>query len=121
MDGLIEKCHVGIGSLALFRNSMKEACTLKVREYWARGLPFVVGYEDTDLKDNVRMQPFYLKLNVQRNQDRPEFDLALIVSFAQQVCGIPDYPEKMRALAEEYIGYPVKAGAYVNFFKTLSR
>jgi glycosyltransferase involved in cell wall biosynthesis len=37
---------VGIGSLALFRNNMKQACPLKVREYLASGIPVYAGYQD---------------------------------------------------------------------------
>ena len=44
---ILEKCHICIGSLALFRNEMKEACPLKVREYLAYGYPIIIGYEDT--------------------------------------------------------------------------
>ncbi len=42
---------IGIGTLALYRNNMQEACPLKVREYLAWGLPVVIGYRDPDLDD----------------------------------------------------------------------
>jgi len=38
-----------LGTLALFRKHMDEACPLKVREYLAMGLPVIAGYEDTDI------------------------------------------------------------------------
>lgn len=40
------RCHCGLSSFALFRNNMKEACTLKVREYLKLGLPVYAGYHD---------------------------------------------------------------------------
>lgn len=121
LDALIDKCHIGVGSLALFRNNMIEACTLKVREYWARGLPFVVGYDDTDLIGNSRMLPFYRKISVEQSGKSPAFDLASVVSFASEVFAINGFSEAMRSLAQEYISYPAKAKAYLNFFKSLSR
>ena len=39
-------CHCGLSSFALDRNGMKEACTLKVREYLMLGLPVYAGYQD---------------------------------------------------------------------------
>jgi len=54
---LIEQADVAIGSLALYRNHMSEASPLKVREYLARGVPTLVGYEDTDFPDPA---PFLL-------------------------------------------------------------
>jgi glycosyltransferase involved in cell wall biosynthesis len=42
---------VGVGTLALHRKSMNEACPLKVREYLAVGLPILYGYSDPDADD----------------------------------------------------------------------
>lgn len=56
---LYRNVDVSIGSLALHRNNMDEACPLKCREYAANGLPIVAGYRDTDLSGSS----FYLELN----------------------------------------------------------
>jgi len=50
---ILEKCHICIGTLALYRNNMKEACTLKVREYLAHGFPVILGYKDTAFLNNT--------------------------------------------------------------------
>lgn len=44
-------CDFGIGSLAMERQGLTEACTLKVREYLALGLPVFSGHRDTALFD----------------------------------------------------------------------
>lgn len=46
---------IGIGTLNLYEKKMKEACPLKVREYIAHGLPIIIGYVDTDIKDSDRV------------------------------------------------------------------
>jgi glycosyltransferase involved in cell wall biosynthesis len=43
---LSEFAWVGLSSFALERKGMKEACTLKVREYLSSGLPVYAGYRD---------------------------------------------------------------------------
>lgn len=43
---------VGLSSFALSRNAMSEACTLKVREYLAMGLPVYAGHHDSGLPNN---------------------------------------------------------------------
>lgn len=48
---IVSRCHIGIGTLALFRKSMKEACPLKVREYIGLGFPIIIGYEDSAFKN----------------------------------------------------------------------
>lgn len=40
-------CWVGLSSFALHRNCMKQACTLKVREYLMMGLPVYANYKET--------------------------------------------------------------------------
>lgn len=52
-------CDAGLGSFALHRKGMREACTLKVREYLALGLPVVAGYPDSGLPQDF---PFYLTI-----------------------------------------------------------
>lgn len=45
---VLQAADVGVGTLALHRKSMAEACPLKVREYLAVGLPILYGYSDPD-------------------------------------------------------------------------
>jgi len=47
-----EKCDLGLSSFALERKGMTEACTLKVREYLASGLPVYAGHKDAALPDS---------------------------------------------------------------------
>ncbi|MEZ0537035.1 hypothetical protein ACAG39_07240 [Caldicellulosiruptoraceae bacterium PP1] len=53
IDDIFKKCDIGIGTLALFRNNMNQAATLKVREYLAKGLPVAIGYYDVDLNNEI--------------------------------------------------------------------
>lgn len=46
IEKLSSECHVALGSFALERKNMKEACTLKVREYLSLGLPVYSGHKD---------------------------------------------------------------------------
>jgi glycosyltransferase involved in cell wall biosynthesis len=46
IDALSRQCWLGLSSFALDRKLMHEACTLKVREYLANGLPVYAGYAD---------------------------------------------------------------------------
>lgn len=54
-----QQCDVAIGTLALHRKDMFEACPLKVREYLGLGLPTIIGYKDTD---NLEDLPFVLPI-----------------------------------------------------------
>jgi len=58
---ILSKCHICIGTLALMRKQMKEACPLKVREYLAYGYPTIIGYEDVSFIN--RDASYILKLD----------------------------------------------------------
>jgi glycosyltransferase involved in cell wall biosynthesis len=46
---LMARAWLGLSSLALERKGMREACTLKVREYLDHGLPVYAGHRDSGL------------------------------------------------------------------------
>lgn len=48
---LLARADIGLSSFALAQKGMAEACTLKVREYLANGLPVYAGHFDTALDD----------------------------------------------------------------------
>jgi len=46
VEALAARCTLGLGSFALHRKNMHQACTLKVREYLRAGLPVYAGHAD---------------------------------------------------------------------------
>lgn len=56
---LMQRACVAIGTMALFRKHMDEACPLKVREYLALGLPVMGAYQDTDIPEGA---DYFLRL-----------------------------------------------------------
>lgn len=49
---IAETCWIGLSSFGLHRKNMKEACTLKVREYLMMGLPVYAGHRDVAKEKN---------------------------------------------------------------------
>jgi Glycosyltransferase Family 4 len=102
---LLERCDVGLGTLALHRAGLNESSSLKVREYLAHGLPTVIGNSDTDFRD---AEPWYLlqlpndEDNVGRCADRVR-EFALSVRgrrVAREEIAHVDLQEKERARLE---------------------
>jgi hypothetical protein len=50
-EPILASCDAAVGTLALHRKQMTEACPLKVREYLGYGVPTLIAYDDTDLRD----------------------------------------------------------------------
>ena len=49
---VVEKCDIGIGSLAMNRKNLTEGATLKVRELLGMGIPIYSGHIDTALSED---------------------------------------------------------------------
>jgi len=91
---------------------MKQACPLKVREYTARGVPFVIAYDDIDLEDNL---PFYLRLP----SDNSPIDMEKIVRWADNVLKDKDIPFYMREYALNKMDWRVKMKQLKDFLEAL--
>ncbi len=113
LDNLFDEMHIAIGSLGVHRKGLRQACALKVREYTARGIPFVISYKDVDLVDGL---PFYLNFH---QSDEP-VDVDKIVCFADRVLKEKDLPVQMRDYAQRNMDWRVKMKRLVAFLKEMS-
>ena len=101
---LLKNVHIGIGSLCLFRNSMSEACPLKVRDYALHGLPVIIGYNDTDLTFNKTLKQFTFQ--VDNNESAINFNKVIfwyrkfthndLIDFSKYSQNILSYKKKLK-------------------------
>lgn len=70
---------VGIGSLALHRTNLEEACPLKTREYLMYGLPVIVGYTEAEV--GLRGVDYVLELG--NSPDNVRNNVGAIDAFAR--------------------------------------
>lgn len=104
---LLSNSSVALGTLALHRKNMNEACPLKVREYLAYGLPTIIGYEDTDF---TPPPPFILQIpNTENNVIE---SLPLIQNFVQKWQG-----KRVERDAIQHIDISIKEQQRIAFFE----
>lgn len=70
---IMEVTWCGLSTLALERKGMRQACTLKVRDYLQAGIPVYSGHEDSGLPEDF---PYYINGDV---------NLGNIISFARKM------------------------------------
>jgi len=110
-EPLLAQADVAIGSLALHRKKMNEACPLKVREYLAYGLPVIIGYKDTDFPHGA---PFILE--IPNTEDNVETSTRMIADFV--------FDWKGRRVPREAISHldiHVKESQRIDFFRHVLR
>ena len=82
-EPVLARADVAIGTLALHRKRMDEACALKTRQYLAYGLPVVLGHEDTDF---IGEDPWFL-LRLPNTETNVQDHVGAITAFVAGVKG----------------------------------
>jgi len=88
---VFKKANVGVASLGMHRNGLDNGSVLKVREYFSRGLPFLISYNDLHINNYSK---FYLKLS----PDDSPVDIKKIIEWAFKN---PINTNEMRLIAEK--------------------
>jgi hypothetical protein len=104
LDEKLNGYHMGVGSLAMHRINLKEACPLKTREYLARGFAVMVGYKDTDFLDNSFFDGYYY--NVVSNETNINFEEVIV--FISNLFKDDNHPQKIRAIAKRHLDTNIK-------------
>lgn len=108
-EPLLRKATVGIGTLALHRKQMDEACALKTREYLAYGLPVILGYRDTDFPKSY---DFICQL--ENTEDNVATNLIKISTFIKMWIG-----KKIPRDRIMHLDSSTKESARIGFFKEI--
>lgn len=116
LSELYNDCHIAIGCLGVHRKKTMESASLKVREYLARGIPFVLSDNDVDLVNNKEIQQYYLQIPA--NDDY--VDVKNIIDFVDRVYQDHDHPNHIRQFAIKQIDMAVKMKELKDFFESLS-
>lgn len=116
LDEEFNNAHLAIGSLAMNRIGLTEGATLKVREYLARGIPFVLGYKDTDLQGNERIAKFYHQLDISAIE---LLDFNEVLAFVKNVYAIKNHNVIMRDFALDNLDFSVKMKSLKEFIASL--
>jgi len=98
LDQMVDRCDAGVGSLAIYKRRVQNVITLKLREYMARGLPFLYAVEITDVAwENA----FCLQVP---NDDSP-IDMADVAAFVHRVRADETISRRMRAHASAHMAW----------------
>jgi Glycosyltransferase len=101
LDKLYDDCDIAMSTFGMYRKNMKDGAALKVREYCARGIPFVIGYEDLDFASD-----FKYALNV--SNDDTIININSIIEFYNNVYKDKNLVSNMRKYAEENLTWEAK-------------
>lgn len=104
---LASGCHLGVGTLNPGSKRLSEIASLKHREYCALGLPFFYVGKDVDFPLDAEFA-----MSVPSNE---MVDMEAVAGFCRSVHAMPDIHRKMRAYAEETLGWDAKCEKLYRF------
>jgi len=112
LDELFNSCHIAVGTLGMHRKRLTQTSELKVREYCARGIPYMISCADPDFPDGFS----YIHRIC---SDESPVCIETIIEFAQRVHEDPDHPQKMRAYAIGHLDWSIKMKMLKAFLENL--
>ncbi len=85
---------IGLSSLAMYKVGFQSGSVLKLREYMARGLPFIYAHDDPHMSADL---PWCLKIP----NDDSTVNMDSVDEFVKKIYQEDELPERMRKYAEE--------------------
>lgn len=112
LSNLYNTSDIAIGSLGMHRIGLHKAHTLKVREYCARGIPFIKSYYDNIFDNNH----FKYMLNV--SADESSIDINKIVTFYTQLRMDQGVIDEMYNFALNYLTWNKQLKPILEYIKS---
>jgi glycosyltransferase involved in cell wall biosynthesis len=112
LDRCFSESTVAVSTLGLFKNEMKQACPLKTREYFARGIPFIYAYDDPDIEN-----PCDYALQFDNNNSLIEIEK--IIKFAKRTADIERLSQSMREYALRRLDWKIKVKKMYGFAQNI--
>lgn len=112
LDPYFDLADIGICTLGLYRKGLNSASILKLREYSARGLPFV--YAATDPAMNSE-EPFCLHVS----NDDSLIDMQSLIEFANNMRNSPEMPDTIRLYAKKHMSWDTQMLKVLNMLETI--
>jgi len=114
---LMQQMHLGISAMGLHRKGIKGTTTIKAREYFARGIPFIFGHADPDISASEEAMKYCMEFDA----DDKAIDIEKVINWYLKLNNYPDYPSKMRDFAQKHLDYDVKMCKLKNYIEEVTQ
>lgn len=101
LDEIFELADIAVASLGLYKKDLEKASELKVREYCARGIPFVLGCKDLGFDKRERFVHYV-------SNDDSIIDIEAVINFYLFIGDREQCKKEMRNFAKENFGWDIQ-------------
>lgn len=104
LNKLFDKMHIGIGPFGIHRKGFKSISAIKTREYFARGIPFIIGHHDPDFSENDSASNFFQEFPA----DDSPVNFNRVVDWYKILIQNNNFQVSMRTFANDFLDYNIK-------------
>lgn len=105
LDKLYSKCQIAVAILGLFRKNLKFCSTLKVKEYFAKAIPFIYATPEPHIEE--------CKYCYKVSDDETIFNIEEIIEFLFSI-STKNICNDMRKIAEKYFCWEIQMEKIIN-------
>ncbi|SFC94425.1 glycosyltransferase [Butyrivibrio sp. YAB3001] len=109
LDDLYAWADIGIGALGMYKCGYDSASPIKTKEYCARGLPFIYGYDDIGFSGEEE----YTRRVSNSDED---IDVNVIIDLYEQTVGRQEVIDEMREYTIKYFTWDVVLKPVIDFY-----
>lgn len=110
LDDIYDNSDIAIGSLGFYKINLYSNAPIKLREYCARGIPFVYGYDDISFSENN-----YFAYRI--SNDATLVDIKKIIEFYETVYDGRDFIKDMREYTLRYLTWDKILQPVIDYLK----
>ncbi len=110
LDAIYDSSDIAIGSLGFYKTGIQSGAPIKLREYCARGIPFVYGYDDLSFRTS-----HYFAYQV--SNDAAPINMQKIIDFYENVYDGRDFISDMRQYATENLTWDTILQPVLDYLK----
>jgi hypothetical protein len=111
---LMNHVDIGVGTLGLHRIGLKRGSTLKTKEYCARGIPFIYGYEEKQLTEND-------DYDMRIPSDDSPVDFVKCIEFAERSMRNKEVSQRMRIDARSKFDWSVQMKPILQYLESVRK
>jgi glycosyltransferase involved in cell wall biosynthesis len=119
LDQVFSKANMAVSTMGLYLKKLRQAASLKTREYTARGIPFVLAYDDVDLGQVEEDKRFFQKLPNRREPIQVENVIEFVKDINKKFAKSSELSQYMRQYALENMDWRPKMKKYLEFCKEI--
>lgn len=111
LDRIFDLSDIAVGSLGMYKTGLSKGSPIKGAEYCARGIPFIIGYNDLRF-----MQRPEFVMSVPNNEEA--VDMNKVITFYERVTSKQFYQKEIRIFAEKHLTWESIMKPVIDYLNT---